>query len=223
MVESKKRKKNQKGWIWVSILLVVVLVFLSSWQFDTSMREAEGVRNEERLQGLANQASLMAERRLQSAIRVLQAAGRTIDQGTDMQSEETMKYLQEIAKENRMDRIGLVDPEGNVVTTNGITANTKDAEYFKEAMAGNVYISNVFLTRLSTKEGVTISVPVYGENNQVHGVIYGVYLVEEFNIYVNSELQMDSESFVHIIDDKGNYIVKSDSKKVSCKRGQELF
>ena len=116
MVESKKRKKNQKGWIWVSILLVVVLVFLSSWQFDTSMREAEGVRNEERLQGLANQASLMAERRLQSAIRVLQAAGRTIDQGTDMQSEETMKYLQEIAKENRMDRIGLVDPEGNVVT-----------------------------------------------------------------------------------------------------------
>ena len=81
-------------------------------------------------------------------------------------------------------------------------------------MAGNVYISNVFLTRLSTKEGVTISVPVYGENNQVHGVIYGVYLVEEFNIYVNSELQMDSESFVHIIDDKGNYIVKSDSKSV---------
>lgn len=223
MMESKKRKKNQKGWIWVSILLVVVLVFLSSWQFDTSMREAEGVRNEERLQGLANQASLMAERRLQSAIRVLQAAGRTIDQGTDMQSEETMKYLQEIAKENRMDRIGLVDPEGNVVTTNGVTANTKDAEYFKEAMAGNVYISNVFLTRLSTKEGVTISVPVYGENNQVHGVIYGVYLVEEFNIYVNSELQMDSESFVHIIDDKGNYIVKSDSKKCLAKGDKNYF
>lgn len=223
MVKSKKRKKNQRVWIWAFILLVVVFVFLSSWQFDTSMREAEGIRNEEQLQGLANQASLMAERRLQSAISVLQAAGRTIDQGTDMQSEETMKYLQEIAKENRMDRIGLVDPEGNVVTTNGITANTKDAEYFKEAMAGNAYISNVFLTKLSAKEGVTISVPVYGEENQVHGVIYGVYLVEEFNIYVNSELQTDSESFVHIIDDKGNYIVKSDSKKCLAKGDENYF
>ena len=223
MVESKKTKKNQRVWIWAFILLVVVFVFLFSWQFDTSMREAEGIRNEEQLQGLANQASLMAERRLQSAISVLQAAGRTIDQGTDMQSEETMKYLQEIAKENRMDRIGLADPEGNVVTTNGITVNTKDAEYFKEAMAGNVYISNVFLTKLSEKEGVTISVPIYGEENQVHGVIYGVYLVEEFNIYVNSELQTDSESFVHIIDDKGNYIVKSDSEKCLARGDENYF
>lgn len=214
MRKGKKEKGNQRIWIWAATCLMIVLVLFSVEQFNESMNQVESVRNQEALQGLANQASLMAERRLQGGIGVLRTAARTIriDQ-EDIHDQETMDYLREVAEENHMDRIGLTDEEGDVVTTQGTVANTKDSKYFQEAMSGNLYISNVFHSTLSAKHGITIAVPVIGPDGEAHAVLYGVYLVDEFNIYVNSELETGDESFVHIIDNEGNYIVKSSSPK----------
>lgn len=78
MRKGKKEKGNQRIWIWAATCLMIVLVLISVEQFNESMNQVESVRNQEALQGLANQASLMAERRLQGGIGVLRTAARTI-------------------------------------------------------------------------------------------------------------------------------------------------
>lgn len=215
--------KRQKVWVVSLILLLGVFAVIALGQFNRSIMAAESIRNEESLQSLADQASLMTERRLQSTLSVLETAAMALKTGENQNNETVISYLKDLAKTNRIERIGMSNIEGHTVTTKGTTLEIAHSQTFQETMKGKQHISTVYENSQDHTTGVVVSVPIFGDNKSIQGVLYGVILVEEFNIYVNSELDAGSESFVHIIDNQGNYIVKSDSPKCLSQGDKNYF
>lgn len=211
------KEKNQRKitfWTFFSIFVIVVLVMFFLHNFNQKMIAMEEERNEKTLEGLADQASLMAEARLLSTINVLKTVAGTVDIDSNIYTERAGNYLKKIASDNEMDRIGLANAEGKVINSNGQILDGSDQNYFKASMKGEVYISTVFQSDTVSEQSIVVSVPVNDEEEEaVCGVIYGVIATERFNAYADMELGEDSESFVHIIDNQGNYIVRSESKK----------
>lgn len=212
MKEKKSEARKLTFWTIFSIVVIGVLIVFFLKNFNEKMISMEEERNEKTLESLADQASLMAEARLLSSINVLKMVAGTVDIDSNIFTEEMAQFLSKVAVDNEMDRIGLTDVEGKVINSNGQVLNGSEQNYFKASMNGEVYISTVFRSNTVSEKSIVVSVPVYNEEEVVRGVIYGVIATEEFNVYADMELGEVSKSFVHIIDNQGNYIVRSESK-----------
>lgn len=212
MKEKKSETRKLTFWTIFSIIVIGVLIVFFLKNFNEKIISMEEERNEKTLESLADQASLVAEARLLSSINVLKMVAGTVDIDSNIFTEEMARFLSKVAADNEMDRIGLTDVEGKVINSNGQVLNGSEQNYFKVSMKGEVYISTVFRSNTVSEKSIVVSVPVYNEEEVVQGVIYGVIVTEEFNVYADMELGEASKSFVHIIDNQGNYIVRSESK-----------
>ncbi|MUT66065.1 response regulator [Paenibacillus sp. NEAU-GSW1] len=68
--------------------------------------------------------------------------------------------------------LGFVNPAGNSIRTNGSSINVSEQPFFKEAIRGKVGITDPFVPYFETKQQVYIVAPVYGEQNEITGIIY---------------------------------------------------
>ena len=223
MREEKQERWKRALWMWVAIIVLFLMVGFFLWKFNVDMRQAERMRNQDKMLDVADKAALVVENRLTEAISILEtAAGRLIPKET-FEDSNTMEYLRGLAKNNKMDRIGVVDEEGNVMTTTGKIANVAQEEFFQKSMMGERFISSVFPTEQSEEKCIGISVPVKNTKNQIQGVLYGVILVTDINLYKEFKLEEREGTLVHIVDDEGNYIAKGTRDSYICAGKENVF
>lgn len=208
-----KEKKWQRVWVGIASVIVLILIMTFLWDFDFKMKEAEYLRSKDTLANLAEQGTLIAENRLKSTISMLETVAKFLVSRKTMAEESTLEYLKELAEDNEIDRIGIVDADGDTVTTNGLHVNVSERTYFKRSMEGEIYISTTFASYISKEKSIVVSVPIE-KKGQVKGVIYAVIAAEDFKVYANTVLDNDKgDTYVHIVDKEGNYIVEAQNKK----------
>lgn len=223
MKELKRERWKRTIWMWIAIGTLFLLIGFFLWQFNEDMKNAEYMRNREKMLGVADKAALAVDNKLNSTISILETVAGYINPEKTVQNPKSMAYLKKLAKDNGMDRIGIMDLKGNVVATNGKSANVLNQEFFQKSLKGECFISSVFPTETSPEKSIGVSVPIKSEDEQIHGVLYGVILVKDLNLNKEFEDEENDGTLVHIVDADGNYIAKGKQGNYACEGKENIF
>lgn len=97
---------------------------------------------------IAKQTAEGLEARLAGEIKSLESIANRADiQDPNISTQDKLNILQAESERIGAIRMGIVDLEGNLINTDGTTAQVKDREYFKNAMEGNSLVADPLVTK----------------------------------------------------------------------------
>ena len=83
----------------------------------------------------------------------------------------------------------ITGPDGmQLIRASGKLVDVKDREYFKQAMAGNIYVSDVITSTSTGLRQITFAVPIYGDGGKdIIGIVQRNYDLSEFHKFLSEE------------------------------------
>ncbi|MBQ4486734.1 MAG: methyl-accepting chemotaxis protein, partial [Oscillospiraceae bacterium] len=140
---------------------------------------------------------------------IMQKNGAAID-GVAMPDETLLKQMRTIDAALGDGNTTIVS--GNkgmqLLRTEGEPVDIADREYYKMAMSGTVYVSNVQQSKSTGSMITTFAVPVYGEDGSVIGTVQRNYNLSDFHDILASEV-FESKYEIVIVDRDGNVVAHS--------------
>lgn len=110
-------------------------------------------------------------------------------------------------------QLGVATPDGNITLNNGDTANVSERDYFIKAIAGETFVSDVFIHKLLKKPVMVFSQPVKNSQSQIIGIVIGVedatWLTE-----ATASIKYGDKGYSYIIDGKGAMVAHSNQDYV---------
>ncbi|MCR4617957.1 MAG: methyl-accepting chemotaxis protein [Lachnospiraceae bacterium] len=83
--------------------------------------------------------------------------------------------------------MALADTTGmQILRSSGTCVDVSEREYYKEAMKGNVFISNVLVSKSTGLRQITMAVPIFGSDGSVLGEIQRNYNLESLHEILNT-------------------------------------
>lgn len=102
---------------------------------------------------------------------------------------------------------------GNILNAGGVSrkdgTDFSDRDYVKEALAGNVNISDLTLSKYTGNYGFSVASPVYGGNHQINGVVY-FRMDVDFMSKILEQIVISENSYTYLVDGNGMVIVHPD-------------
>lgn len=106
---------------------------------------------------------------------------------------------------------------GNILDSTGISlvdgTDFSDRSYVQTALSGIVNISDISVSKLTGKYGLSIASPTFDETNKVNGVVY-FRLDNDFMTELVQEISISDSSVAYIVDAEGGVIAHVDSSEV---------
>ena len=96
----------------------------------------------------------------------------------------------------------------------GNLVDVSDREYFKQAMAGNPYISDVQVSKSDNSLIATFAVPVTDQDAEVIGMVQRNYKLDNFRELLQSEVLEDSQDL--LIADNNGLIISHSSHEIDA-------
>ena len=211
----RERKSKIKQRVFVIVLFIVLILALINIYFADFERE---VQKEElnhavtSLSGLANQGAEIVETKINLSMSFMRNLAEMLEKTKDIQQKENFEYLQNVLEDENLDilRFGIALPNGEAITAAGKSLNVGEREYFRECMKGHEIITGSLKSKIIGEKIIFLAVPIYGENDIVRGVLYGVIECDSFHVYDNIEMG-GVKSDMYIIDGDGNYVTNYDA------------
>lgn len=211
----RERKSKIKQRVFVIVLFIVLILALINIYFADFERE---VQKEElnhavtSLSGLANQGAEIVETKINLSMSFMRNLAEMLEKTKDIQQKENFEYLQNVLEDENLDilRFGIALPNGEAITTAGKSLNVGEREYFRECMKGHEIITGSVKSKIIDEKIIFLAVSIYGENDIVRGVFYGVIECDSFHVYDNIEMG-SVKSDMYIIDGDGNYVTNYDA------------
>lgn len=119
--------------------------------------------------------------------------------------EEKQSIIQERAAMHSFQR-------GNIIGMNGISIfdgkDYSDREYVKQAMQGNIYVSEPLISKITGELSIMVAAPLYAEGNYHSSIVGVVYFVpkETFLNDIVSSIQIGDNSRAYMINKSGDTI-----------------
>lgn len=102
---------------------------------------------------------------------------------------------------------------GNILNAGGVSrkdgTDFSDRDYVKEALSGNVNISDLTLSKYTGSYGFSVASPVYGGNHQMNGVVY-FRMDVDFMSKILEQIVISENSYTYLVDGNGMVIVHPD-------------
>ena len=126
---------------------------------------------EKTLPEIANQAAGNIQRKIEGDLNTLESiAARPDINNPKIPWENKLPILVEEAKRVGSIRIGIINKDGDSNNTEGKSANSKDADYFKKALSGKSNVSDPMISKIDGNLIVVYAVPLK-YNNEIVGVL----------------------------------------------------
>lgn len=106
---------------------------------------------------------------------------------------------------------------GNILDVRGVSrkdgTDFGDRDYVQEALAGNVNISDLTLSKYTQNYGFSVASPVYGQNHRINGVVY--YRMDvDFMSNILNQIVISDNSYTYLVDGDGMIIVHPDESLI---------
>lgn len=212
MRERKSKIKQRVFVIVLFIVLILALINIYFADFEREVQKKELNHAVTSLSGLANQGAEIVETKINLSMSFMRNLAEMLEKTKDIQQKENFEYLQNVLEDENLDilRFGIALPNGEVITTAGKSLNVGEREYFRECMKGHEIITGSVKSKIIDEKIIFLAVPIYGENDIVRGVFYGVIECDSFHVYDNIEMG-GVKSDMYIIDGDGNYVTNYDA------------
>lgn len=107
---------------------------------------------------------------------------------------------------------------GNLLDTKGVSLNDgtdfSDREYVQKALAGEINISDITLSKYTNTYGFSIAAPVYDSFKNIIGVVYFRADVD-FMTQIISDIKISDNSYAYIVDKDGMVIVHENEELIN--------
>ncbi len=132
-------------------------------------------------------------------------------------------FLGKIAKKNLNENFARM--KGTVVASSHPkfigTLNIKDRIYFKEALQGNVYISQVLKSKNDGSPIIMIAAPVV-DHDAVIGVFYVMVSIQDFNSKFIDRIKVGETGYAFMVDKEGTTLAHPDKNEIMNRRITEF-
>lgn len=105
-------------------------------------------------------------------------------------------------------RLSIADLEGNAVSTDGITLNVYDREYFQNALKGKPSVSDPIISRADGTIVIVFASPVF-ESGEVTGVLYVTYDADVIS-KIADNIRFSDMGYTFILNKNGDIIAHRD-------------
>lgn len=212
MRERKGKIKQRVFVIVLFIVLILALINIYFADFERKVQKEELNHAVTSLSGLANQGAEIVETKINLSMSFMRNLAEMLEKTKDIQQKENFEYLQNVLEDENLDilRFGIALPNGEAITAAGKSLNVGEREYFRECMKGHEIITGSVKSKIIDEKIIFLAVPIYGENDIVRGVFYGIIECDSFHVYDNIEMG-GVKSDMYIIDGDGNYVTNYDA------------
>lgn len=136
----------------------------------------------------------------------------------DITTQELSDMLEETKSQHELQNCTVMDASGNCFDGN----NYSDREYFKNAMQGNITVTEPMVSRLTGDLMVIVAGPIW-KDGSVGGTVTGCVILvpdPEFLNDIVRSIKITDNCYAYIIDKNGNTIADPDSELV--KNGENI-
>ncbi|MCE5287154.1 MAG: methyl-accepting chemotaxis protein [Pelosinus sp.] len=117
-------------------------------------------------------------------------------------------------KNPQFELITVLDTSGmQIARTSGTLANRGDRDYFKGAIAGNTFLTDVYISAFTNAPTITIAAPIKDNSGKTIGVIAADISLKAVWEMAESTA-IGSTGYVYVVDNKGTLIAHPDKERV---------
>lgn len=192
------------------ISVSIINIFSLCFHYSNSIHNEILNRNMEQLSLLSDYIVKIIRSEMRHCIEILNVCEEEFSVQGERTSEEIVKQLLDIRGRTGFTQIGIMDQDGNTMDDTGNSYPIEDRELLAAMERGEPYISDVFTSSRQDINQILVMMPLW-EKETVKGAVWGKYPIASIAELV--DLEEDFELYFQIIDDKGQYISRSNSKK----------
>lgn len=185
--------------------VVVGLCVLLVYQIKSTTAE----ETERYLSELSSSGVYSVDARLQANLDALESIALTYVERKKLGLEEDLSYLQRKAEVHKFVSVFVMSPNGEAIGSDGNTYDFSDSLQIMQTLDGKRSVMNDALIYGETQNGFAYAVPIY-EENEITGALVAANSTEWIKSLL-SQTYFDGDGFFHIIDAKGDFIVKSNN------------
>lgn len=208
-----KRKRTVVISVIIILIIAAVAVFLMLFYSDT----VKSTLNDEvtsYLKEVTTQEAALIETKVDGDLSTLEglatALGAPEFKGADI--EQVFSMLKDVQEQNNFKRMGLIDTDGNAVTSDGVTADFSSRDYFHKAMQGLPNVSNTFPDAIGGEPINVYAVPVY-DGNLISSVLFATQSTAEFEKKISFST-FNGEGYAYVVTRDGTVIAYADHPSV---------
>lgn len=203
------KRYNNRTKLLVGIMVIVVfLVNIVAYQtFKKQLESLLDAETDVYLEEISYRSVDSINRKVTGDLNMLQEMATILGTKDQLEADSWIKVLKENSMLNEFQRIGIILPNGKSTGKYGTGRNFADYDYFKQAMAGKVTVSNVLIDRSTNLSVITYMVPIIKEE-KVIAVLSAVINVEDFE-KVLSLPSFNGHGYSYIINNDGSLIFHS--------------
>jgi len=191
------------------LVVMLVCIVIGLFVYYASSVIVEGIISNS-LTEIAQQGTDIVEKDIEAHMNILTTISQTEGiKREDLDISERVSILENYSEIDKFLRLTISDSEGNAVATGGERLFVRDRDYFKEAMAGNPFVSEPIESRIDGSMVIVLAVPIINEGKAV-GIISATYPVEELSDIIGS-IKYGGKGYAFILDQNA-YIIAHGQK-----------
>ncbi len=180
-----RSKEIRKRKFLLSAAVVLFMIFLSVLSFVSYRRELKETleqKTREDLEKTTNQSNLLINNIVDNGFDKLDIAGTFCRVNSGIYDDEIIKMIRDTNRKSLYIQIGVVDGNGILYTGDDEPLDVSQKEYFRRAIAGEKYISDVEMDEKTGVDTIILSEPIW-QKGEIAGVIccqYNINMFTEF-------------------------------------------
>lgn len=189
------------------VLVIVATIGIVTYNKNVEMGTADAKKT---MQISAELAAKEIEGKLSDFKNMAQASGYDSVLASSGQDDVVANHIDNLAENYEF-------TSGNILTIDGVSrkdgTDFSDRDYVKEALAGNVNISDLTLSKYTGNYGFSVASPVYDKNGEINGVVY-FRMDVDFMSKILDQIVISEGSYTYLVDGNGMVIVHPDESLI---------
>jgi len=199
-----KSKKIQASFIGI---VTVILFFGLSWYYVSLINQALKEQTFLYLSEVASQGANLVESKVNNEMENLKTTARLIEASSNFDQSQMINLIKIQAAEGNYKRMGIALPNGDVMTSDGLSYNIAFRPYFQEGIKGNTVVSDTINDYTDDKPINVYAVPIFRED-QVVGLVVASVETEMLKKYLEVG-SFSNQGYSYIVKANGDAVVPS--------------
>lgn len=158
----------------VCVLAIIIFTAVTIWDFSIQLQNALTKETYRTLSLVSEDYNKAFSERISYNVKTMKVLAGSLGQMQGCTKQKTMDILQSSVDEGGFKRMVVCDPNGISCANDGVSTDVSDRIYFKNAIMGQIDVSEPIISTVSGEESIVIAVPIHGKN-EITGVLFGIY------------------------------------------------
>lgn len=202
-------KLRTKMQLLISSAVIVILVCIGMAMYNSSINMSDEMVKDNMISSAGISTKYIASE-LKNYKKIAEQVGKDEKLSSQIGNEEKGDIIDDYAETFEF-------TSGNILDINGVSlkdgTDFGDREYVKEALSGNVNVSDITLSKYTNTYGFSIAAPLVDASENVKGVVYFRADIDFMQNIIDS-IKVGKKGYAYLIDEEGNVIAHKDQSLI---------